>query len=127
MRVIADNFNFLKVLIGFLYTLWDFLYMLGSVISSHAQNECLYAFHYCMPFTSENDHIVILIKSVTNRKSNENQVCFICEIFTTQIPVTPTEGVLLIFLQSEVEKLLAWLGIDPTTLDLSSQPLTTWP
>jgi len=39
-----------------------------------------------------------------------------------QITVTLTESALLIFLQSVVKKLLAWQpGIEPTTLDLSSQ------
>jgi len=39
-----------------------------------------------------------------------------------QITITLTESTLLIFLQSRVEKLLAWVvGIEPTTLDLSFQ------
>jgi len=32
-----------------------------------------------------------------------------------------TESALLIFLQSRVEKLLAWLDVEPTSLDLSFQ------
>jgi len=31
-----------------------------------------------------------------------------------------TEGAILIFLQSGIETLLGWPGIEPTTLDLSS-------
>jgi len=38
-----------------------------------------------------------------------------------QIFITLSGVVLLMFLQSVVEKLLAWLGLNPTTLDLSSQ------
>jgi len=42
--------------------------------------------------------------------------------WSLQISITLTEGGLLIFLQSGVEKLLAWAaGIQPTTLDFSSQ------
>jgi len=38
-----------------------------------------------------------------------------------QISITLAEGALLIFSQYGVEKLLAWPGIEPTPLDLSSQ------
>jgi len=38
-----------------------------------------------------------------------------------QITITLTYGVLLIFLQSEVEKLLGWLRLNPTTFDPSFQ------
>jgi len=44
-----------------------------------------------------------------------------------QITITLTRGALLGFFQSGVEKLLAWLGIESATLDLSSHqvPYTT--
>jgi len=41
--------------------------------------------------------------------------------WSLQIAITLNESALLIFLQSGVEKLLTWPGIEPTTLDLGSQ------
>jgi len=41
--------------------------------------------------------------------------------WTLQITTTLTEDALLIFWQLGVEKMLAWPGIEPTTLNLSSQ------
>jgi len=38
-----------------------------------------------------------------------------------QVSITLTYGALLIFFQSEVKKLLVWLAIEPTTLDLGSK------
>jgi len=43
------------------------------------------------------------------------------DIQLQQITIHLTEGELLIFLQSGVEELLGLLGIEPTTLDFSSQ------
>jgi len=45
-------------------------------------------------------------------------------LWSLQITFTLTEGALFIILQSSVEKLLAWLGIELTTLDLCSQAST---
>jgi len=38
-----------------------------------------------------------------------------------RLPLPRLQGTLLIFLQSRVEKLLAWLGIEPTPSDFGSQ------
>jgi len=41
-------------------------------------------------------------------------------LWSLQTTITLAEGAVLIFLQSEVEKLLAWPSIEPTTLDLDA-------
>jgi len=46
-------------------------------------------------------------------------------LWSQQITITLTENALLIFLQSRVEKLLAYgPGIEPITLDLRQVPMT---
>jgi len=45
-------------------------------------------------------------------------------VWSLQVTITLTEAALLIFLQSGIDKLLVWPGIEPTSLDLglTSQP-----
>jgi len=45
----------------------------------------------------------------------------IVSIRSLQITISLTQGTVLILLKYRVEKLLAWLWIEPTTLDLGSQ------
>jgi len=76
--------NLLIVMVGFLGLS---IYVFVMRFPSHSQNGSPYAFHSCASFTSENDCIVICESQLTNRNSNEKQVCFIYETFLTTLPI----------------------------------------
>jgi len=60
---------------------------------------------------------MIIIIIWCNIDSGDELLVLIIFIESLRIAITLTQGALLIFLQSGFEKLLSWLGIEPTTLD----------